>query len=201
MKPYEVVAQPFTLYVAAVGSAFPDIDEEPGASWTKLGTSGDLNYTEDGVTVTHSQSIELWRALGSTGPRKAFRPEEELRIALVVADLTLEQYAIAMNFNTVSTESPGVGEPGYKKLGLSRGLQVTQRALLVRGNAASPYGDGWAAQYEVPVAVEAGEPEVVFTKGEPAGLALEFVALEDPDAASDDERFGRLIAQNADAGT
>lgn len=196
--PFEVVAQPFTLWVAAVGTAFPPIDEAPGGGWTKVGSSGDLNYTEDGVTVTHNQSVEQWRALGSTGPRKAFRTEEELHVSLVVADLTLEQYSLAMNYNTVTTEAPGAGAAGYKVLGLSRGLEVPQRALLVRGASASPYGDGWGAQYEIPVAVQIGEPEVVFTKGEPAGLALEFSAIEDPDAAVETERFGRLVAQNAE---
>ena len=198
--PYEVVAQPFTLWVAPVGTAFPDVDTAPAGSWTKVGTSGDLNYTEDGVTVTHSQSVELWRALGSTGPRKAFRGEEELRISLVLADVSLEQYKVAMGFNTVTDTAAGVGTPGYRSLGLSRGLTVTQRALLVRGSG-SPYGDSFSMQYEIPVAVEAGEPEVVYTKTEPAGLALEFVAIEDPNASSTDERFGRLVAQDAVAGT
>jgi hypothetical protein len=198
--PYEVIAQPFTLWVAPVGTAFPLIDVAPGGSWTKVGTSGDLNYTEDGVTITHSQSVELWRALGSAGPRKAFRGEEELRIAMVLADVTLEQYAHALNYNAVTTVAAGVGTAGYKKLGLSRGLDVVQRALLVRGSG-SPYGTGWSMQYEVPVAVQAGEPEVVFVKTEPAGLSLEFVALEDPTASDLSERFGRLVAQHAEAGT
>ena len=199
--PYEIVAQPFTLWVADVGTAFPDIDTAPSGDWTKVGTSGDLNYTEDGVTITHSQSVELWRALGSTGPRKAFRTEEELRIALTVADISLEQYALALNYNTVTTTPAGVGTPGTKDIGLSRGLEVPQRALLVRGANASPYGTGWALQYEVPIVVQASEPEVVYVKGEPAGLALEFVAIEDPDASTASERFGRIVAQNADATT
>lgn len=196
--PYEIVAQPFTLWVAAVGVAFPEVDDPPGVGWTKVGTSGDLNYTEDGVTVTHNQSVELWRALGSAGPRKAFRTEEELHIALTLADLTLEQYAIALDLGTVTTSAPGAGVAGFKKIGLSRGLDVPQRALLVRGVGASPYGAGWDVQYEVPIAIQMAEPEVVFVKGEPAGLALEFVALEDPNAAVAGERFGRLIAQNAE---
>lgn len=198
--PYEVIAQPFTLWVAPVGTAFPLIDVAPSGSWTKVGTSGDLNYTEDGVTITHSQSVELWRSLGSAGPRKAFRGEEELRIAMVLADLTLEQYALALNYNTVTTAAAGPGTAGYKSLGLSRGLDVPQRALLVRGSG-SPYGAGWNMQYEVPVAVQASEPEVVFVKTEPAGLALEFVALEDPSANDLTERFGRIIAQTAEQGT
>lgn len=195
-KPYEIIAAPYTLYVAPVGTAFPAIDAAPGGAWTKVGTSGDLNYTEDGVTVDHGQSLEFWRALGSAGPRKAFRTEEELRISLTLADLSLEQYANALNYNTVTTVAPGGGTAGTKKIGLSRGLDVPQRALLVRGQA-SAYGETFNAQYEVPVAVQAGEPEVVFTKGEPAGLALEFEAIEDPQAASTAERFGRLVMQNA----
>lgn len=196
--PFEVIAQPFTLYIAAVGTVFPDLDDTPGASWTKIGSSGDLNYMEDGVTVMHNQEVELWRSLGSPGPRKAFRAEEELHITLTVADLTMEQYSLALDYNTVTTVAPATGVPGYKKVGLSRGLDASQKALLVRGNG-SPYGDNWKMQYEVPVAVQVGEPEVVFVKGEPAGLALEFVALEDPNAASTDERFGRILAQNANA--
>lgn len=196
-RPYEIIAQPFTLYLAAVGTEFPEIDEEPDENWAKVGSSGDLNYSEDGVTIQHSQSVEPVRALGSAGPRKAFRTEEELRISMKLMDLTLEQYATALNHNTVTTTEATETVGGHKTLGLSRGLELPQRALLVRGNG-SPYGDGYNMQYEVPVAVQVGEPEVVFTKGEPAGLALEWLALEDPDAESEDERFGRLVAQNAD---
>ena len=83
-KPYEVIAKPFTLYVAPVGTVFPKLDEDPGGTWLKVGTSGDLNYSPDGVTVTHGQTVEKWRPLGSTGARKAFRTEEEQSISLVL---------------------------------------------------------------------------------------------------------------------
>ena len=200
-QPFEIVAAPFTLWVGAEGVTFPDVDETPGAEFTKVGTSGDLNYTEDGVTIAHAQTVEMFRALGSTGPRKAFRTEEDLRVSLVLADVSLEQYALAMEYNTVTTTAAGVGSPGYKSLGLSRGLNVARRALLVKGIDSSPYGTGWGSQYEIPVAVQVGEPEVVYVKGEPAGLALEFSVLEDPLASTTDERFGRYVGQNADAGT
>jgi hypothetical protein len=121
-----------------------------------------------------------------------------MRISLQLADLTLEQVALALNFNTVSTVAAGAGTPGYKKIGLARGSVVVSKALLVRGGL-SPYGDTWAMQFEVPVVVEVGEPEIVWVKGEPALVALEFMAIEDPDASTPAERFGRLIAQNATA--
>jgi hypothetical protein len=195
--PYEVIAAPFVVWFAPVGEAFPLIDVAPAGNWLKVGTSGDLNYMDEGVTVQHAQSIERWRSLGDTAPRKVFRTEEDLMIRLVLADITLEQYRHALNMNAVTTVAAGAGTAGYKKIGLSRGSAVAQRAILVRGGV-SPYGDGWNLQYEVPIAFQTGEPEVVYRKDEPAGLALEWTAIIDPSAASADERFGRLVAQHAD---
>lgn len=195
MEPYEIVAGPLQLWLAPVGTAFPDVDEDPDSEdWTLIGTSGDENYSEDGVTVTHSQTIEQARPAGSTGPRKAWRTGEDLTIALVLWDITPEQYAAALNGNEVTTTAAGSGTAGTKKIGLSRGHEVTCYALLARGT--SPEGDGFAAQYEVPRCYDAGNAAPVFRKGTPAALALEFTALEDPNAASDDERFGRLVAQH-----
>src|SRR3972149_1711190 len=196
-KPYEIIAAPFKAYLAPVGEAFPDVDTTPAGNWVLLGTSGDKNITEDGVTVSHPQTLEMIRMLGSTGPLKAVRTEEDLLFSFVLADLTLEQYRHVLNLGSVSTVAAGSGTPGYKHLPTRRGLDVSERALLIRGP--SPYGDGWNMQYECPRAVHTGEPEVIFSKGEAAGLLFEFMALEDPAAASDSLRFGRIVAQNATA--
>jgi hypothetical protein len=198
--PFEILAQPYTAWLAPVGTPFPALDEEPEAPWVKVGTSGDLNVTEDGVTISHSQSVEQWRALGATGPRKAFRTEEEFKISFVLADMSLEQYGAVLNDNPVTEEAAGVGTIGTKTIGLHRGLNVHAYALLLRGDHASPYGD-WPAQYEVPHCVQVGEQEIVYTKGEPAALQLEFSAMEDQDAVSTLERFGRFVAQSAPAET
>jgi hypothetical protein len=200
-EPFEILAQPFTAWIAAVGSAFPTVDEAPGGSWTKIGSSGDLNYTEDGVTISHEQTIEKFRPLGSTGARKAFRTEEDQMISFVLADMTLEQLKAALNGNSITTTAPGVGTAGTKKIGLSRGLEVTEYALLLRSSQGSAYGDDFVMQYEVPRCYQNSNPEIVYVKGEPAGVQMEFVALEDPDAASADERFGRLVQQHLEAGT
>src|SRR5690606_18657567 len=120
-----------------------------------------------------------------------FRTEEGLQIRVTLADLTLDQYKVALNGNSVD-----IGD-GKRSIGLSRGREVTQYALLARGQSA--YADDQIAQYEVPVCVEVGEPEVIYRKGEPAALALTFEALEHPNAASEDERFGRLVMGDASA--
>lgn len=197
MEPYEIIGAPFTLWVANTGTAFPAIGAAPGAGWSKVGTNGDRNYDEQGVTVGHSQTLEYARPAGATGPVKAFRTAEDLRITLTLWDLTLEQYAFAMNRNAVTTTAAGAGTAGFKELGVYRGTQVNEMALLLRGISA--YDADFIAQYEVPRAVDAGSPQVQFTKGRPAGLALEFMAMEDLAAASPAERFGRLVSQHAAA--
>jgi hypothetical protein len=198
--PYEVIAAPFTLWVAATGSAFPLLGAAPSVAWTKVGTSGPLNYDGDqGVVLEHRQSLAPWRSLGDAGSRKIFRSDEDLIIRMTLVDLTLEQYKLAENRNTVTTVPAGVGTVGYRKLGLSRGFTVDTMALLVRADI-SPYGADFAMQYEVPIAAQSGSPTVTYLKDRPAGLALEWMALVDP-SQSAAEYFGRLVTQDDEANT
>ncbi len=196
MQPYEIIAAPFTLWVAPVATAFPLVGAAPASEWIKVGTNGDRSESEDGVTVAHSQDFSQVKVAGSTGPVKAFRTDEGLVVSLTLLDISLEQYKLAMNGAAVTTVAAGVGTAGYKHLPLYQGLNVTTYALLVRGTG-SAYGDAYTAQYEVPFCYQSASPELVFKKGDPAGLALEFTALEDPAAASAAARFGRLVMQHA----
>lgn len=193
--PYEIIAAPFTVYFAPVGTAFSLIDAVPATPWTKVGSSGDLNYFDEGVRVAPSQETEPFRAAGDMGTRKMFRISEDLAISLKLADLTLEQLAHAFNGNAVTTTAAGAGTAGFKSIGLSRGSSIYTVALMVRGP--SPYMEDGNMQFQIPRAAQVGNPEVIFRKGEPAGLALEWMALVDPNAANEFERFGKLIAQNA----
>jgi hypothetical protein len=196
-EPYEIIAAPFTAWLAPVGTPFPDIDEDPTAPWVKVGSSGDLNYLEDGVKVSHAQSMNFFRALGDCGSRKVFRTSEDLKISLTLADLTLEAYSLALNDALIDETPASPGVAGVKKIGLSRGFGVATHALLVRGPSA--YMENGASQYEVPLAAQTGNPEPVFKKDTPAALALEWTALVDPDAEDDSERFGRLVVQTEEA--
>ncbi len=195
MEPYEIIGAPFTLWLAPEGTAFPAIDAVPDAgSWTTIGTSGDENYSEEGVTVSHDAAFQKVRPAGSIGARKAFLDTEDLMIGLTLWDMSLEQYAIALNGASVTTTAAGAGSAGFKKMGLSRGETVTTYALLARGP--SPYAAGMNAQFEVPRCYQSGSPKPVFNRARPAGLALQFDALEDSAATDPAERFGRLIAQH-----
>lgn len=196
--PYEIISNPFTLYWGPVGESFPAVDATPAGNWVKIGTSGDRNYSDEGVTVAHEQTIEKFRGAGATGPQKVGRTEEDLMIRMTLWDMTLEQYRLALNNNAVATTAAGSGTAGFKALNIYRGLSVQTMALLIRGPV-SAYGDGWNSQYEVPLAYQSGSPEPAFAKGAPAGLAVEFTALEDPSAASEAERFGRVKVQHQTA--
>lgn len=197
MQPFEIIAAPFEVYIAPVGEAFPQVDTDPAGNWELLGTSGNLNYSDDGVTITHEQTIEQFRPLGSTGPIKAARTEEGLLIGLTLWDVTMEQYRRVLNDNAVTQTPANTGVPGTREVNIYRGLSVATMALLIRGP--SPYDESFNMQYEVPRVFENASPEVVYQKGEPAAIELEFAALIDLNAATPAERFGRIVAQDAAA--
>jgi hypothetical protein len=186
--PYEIVGAPYEIYLAAVGTAFPDVDATPSASWTLLGTSGDLNYNEDGVKVTHEQTLATFRPAGGTGNRKVWRTEEDLKISLALADLSPTQYAKILNDATVTTTPSGAGVAGTKEFDLQQGLSVATFALIARG--VSSVDDDLACQYEVPIVYQSANPEPNGKKGEAALLAIEFSTLEDATYG-----FGQLVEQ------
>ncbi len=190
--PLEIVAAPLTLYVAPTGTSFPDVDETPGAGWTKIGTSGPKNYTEDGVVVTHEQELSAFTPAGSTAKQKVWRVTEGLKIEVTLADISAAQYAKILNDATVTTTPAGGGTPGHKEFSLLQGKDVALFALLARGESSE--AAGLAAQYEVPIAYQSESPAPAYKKGEPAGLKLAFEALEDSTAG-----FGTLVIQTAAA--
>lgn len=193
--PFEIIAAPYIVYYAVIGESFPIIEAAVAGNWIKIGTSGDRNYTEDGVTISHGQTIEEFRSLGSTGPIKAFRTEESFKVAFNVADLTLEEYKLVLNSGTVTDTAAGSGAAGHRAIDIWQGMDVTRLAILIRG-VFSPYGAAWNSQLEIPVAYQSASPDVVFQKGTPAALSMEFTALEDPSAAAAANRFGAIRVQD-----
>jgi hypothetical protein len=196
--PFEILTGPLNIWTGPVGEAFTDVDTTPAGNWVLLGTSGDSNYSEDGVSINNPQVVELFRMLGGTGPVKASRSEEDLMTTVTMHDLTLEQWAVAMNGNAVVDTPAASGTPGIRTLNSYKGKEVTQYALLVRGK--SPYDDvNWNLQLQIPVVAVTSSPNPIFVKGVPAGLEIEFTAIEDPNAASEALRFGSIVAQDATA--
>ncbi|MFW6090043.1 MAG: hypothetical protein ACODAB_09840 [Gemmatimonadota bacterium] len=175
----EIIAAPLELYLAPAGESFPGIDESVDGEFELVGSSGDENYTDDGVTVGLPQSIEEFIPAGSAMAVKAFRTEEAVEITVVVADVRAEILQYALNGNSIDETT------GQREVSLLRGLNVTEYALLARG--ASPYEDDSATnvgQFQVPRCYQSAEPEPVWNKGEPAGVELTFRSLK-PDNPDD----------------
>lgn len=196
MEPLEIIAAPFEVWTAPVGTAFPAIDGDPAVGgWTLVGDSGDRDVAENGVAVTHNQTVVEFRTNGTTGPRKVVRRAEELIVEFDLVNLRIPQYARALNDAAVTDTAPGPGTAGHQSIPLHQGFGVAEHALLVRGP--SPHLANARMQYEVPRVYQAGAPAPVFSKANVALLRFQYKALEDENAATDAERFGTLRAQDA----
>lgn len=198
MEPIELITAPFKVYVAAVGTSFPDIDADP-SSWTLFGTSGERDIDESGVTVHHDQTINKIRSYGSTGPRKASRTEESLRITFNLMNMKPAWYDYALSKAGVTDTPAGASDAGHQAIGLYRGTSIYEIAMLIRGTNASPELEDTEAQYEIPRVIQIGSPAPAFVKGAPGMLAFEFEALEDENAATAADRFGHFRVKDAEA--
>jgi hypothetical protein len=198
-NPFNIIVAPYQVYWAPTGTAYPAISATPSGSWILLGTAGAEDYSDAGVTVTHSQTINEIRGASSTGPRKATRTEESIEISLTLMDVTLEQYRMSLNSNAITTTTAASGVTGKKEVNLFQGVDVSVFALLVRGQ--SPYigSTNSYMQYQVPLVYQSGNPAPVYNKGVAAMLEVHFRALMDPNAATIADRFGKLVAYTADA--
>lgn len=176
MQPYEVVCSPYTVYAAATGTAFPLVDTTPTTAegWTTVGTSGDKNYSDTGVTVTHTQTVSTFTPAGSTTVRKAWRTEEGMNIGFELADLSPAMYALMLDNIAINTTAATTANPGDENFQVYRGVQVNQYSLVIQG--ISPVNENYNAQYEVPSAFQMGNPAPRYSKQGPAMLAIEFHA-------------------------
>lgn len=173
--PHEVVAAPLTIYLAPVGTAFPDIDAVPAGAWEVLGAEGDLNYSDSGVTAAHAEEVSDFTPAGSTMPTKRFRVGEAIMISLELVDVGPTAYAKVMNDAGVTQVAQGVGVPGESSFSLFRGDQVNSFAVLGRGM--SGVDNDLAAQYEFSKAFVSVNGDVVWNKGVPAFLPVEILAV------------------------
>lgn len=173
----EVIAAPYEAWLAPPGTAFPTLSVEEGAfasGWTKVGTSGTLNYSEAGVTVTHTQTQGQFVSAGGITPRKKWRTDEGMQVAFDLVDLSVKQYALIMDSQAVTTVTGASGEEWFE---MKRGIRVHFYALLLRGT--STLNEAKKGQYEVSTCCQMSNPAPKFAlKGGPAMLALQFDVLE-----------------------
>jgi hypothetical protein len=196
MEPFEIVCAPYQCYAAPVGTELPELDADVDVTtdgWVLVGTSGDKNYDDAGVTVSHTETLSTFTPAGSTTPRKAWRTGEVLTIGFTLADLSVDQYALVMDQAEVTEVAATTTTAGSKTFELMRGINVKMYAVVLRG--LSPEDESLNAQYQVPAAYQSGNPAPVFSKNGPAELAVEFTAFELTPGV-----FGQFTAQTPKTG-
>lgn len=166
----EILVEPFEIFLAPVGTAFPAVSATPSGEWKVLGKQGDKSYSEAGATVTMSNTFASFMPAGAVRKRKIWRTEQMWNVAAELADFSLETMATIMDNSTVT----GSVE---KKLSIALGFQVHLFALTLKGP--SPLTEGKKSQFQVATCYQvANQAPKLAAKGGPALLAVEFEAVE-----------------------
>lgn len=192
--PQEIVSAPLELWMAPLGTTFPDVgtaESSFATGWVKIGTNGTNDYDSSGLTVTHNQTLATWTPVGTTAPVKVWRTDEQVEIAVTLADISPTQYALALNDVTPTTVNASTGVVAQTQVTMLQGTTVAVYALLARGISA--LDNTLNAQYQIPAVYQSANPAPVYHKGAPAELALTFASLLDPNGGG----FGYLTQQSA----
>lgn len=159
------------------------MDAVPAVAWVQLAVAA--NLTEEGVRLGADQDVNRVYSLGGTGSRKGFRTRQELHAEFTVMDATVEALTKAMADQVVTTVAAGAGVPGQKSIALNMpGGSIVTKALLIRV-LVSPYGTEivgetpYSSQWEFPRVYNAGNLELVYTKGDPVGIKYDFIVQDD----------------------
>jgi hypothetical protein len=200
----EIVNGPFDVWAAALDTAYSDIsvDAIVAAGWAKIGSSGARHYDEEGVMLKLPQEMEKVSGLGGTEILKILRTLEELFIEFTLFDLSSAEMVKGLNLATSTTDTAsGSGVGGNQSFSLLRGLSVDGLAMTIRGNNKSSDLVTENIQIEIPHMVQVASPELVFSKGDKAGLKFELQAIADytytGGGSAGDFPYGRMLIGDA----
>jgi hypothetical protein len=165
--PYAQLVGTVNIYIAPYGTAEPAVGSTPSGSWAELGC------TEEDQTIEETGEITYFYDNCHSGPVKATRGQEDIKVMFRLVDMTLENLArIKASVSAVTTSGT------LKRLALKRGATLTEYALLFKGAADSPYGN-FPGQTYIPRGIFEGEGERVRGKTTRDAVDVVFTALED----------------------
>lgn len=186
----DVVAGPAHVWVARVGSVFPEPDGIIGSAWLSLG------QTVGGVSVDYKQSVVKVQGDLGTGTIYAYRDMESLTVSFAIVSSTLALLSKALNDAAIEAIP---GDDTVLAVPLYQGPPVARYALLVRGP--SPYVEANHQQYQVPVVSQLGDIRQSYGRDGMSVVPFSLEAIEDPAALAANLRFGQLIALSGHSGT
>jgi hypothetical protein len=182
--PYEIIVGVGRVYLAPVGTTFPDTDEPAGTAWTDLGCTDD-----DGVTVSHIREYDEHFKGCSPMVQKVTLNTARDEIAFNLAEITPTRYAKLLDDAAVTAVAAASGTPGTQYFRVAPNSTPAQYACLIRG--ASPLSDA-EAQYEYARVSISDTVEVQYSKSDASVLSVKLTAFEDIDNPG---RFGTYRAQ------
>jgi hypothetical protein len=131
--PYSQVVGPCTFYIAPVGTAEPAVNATPSGAWVELGA------TDGEQSIELQGEMTFFRDNDHQGEVKAVRPEEAVLVTFTLVNSTHEMLARVLS--TVANVTADAGPPAVSRLPFRRGFLPTEYALLMKGEADSPYGN------------------------------------------------------------
>lgn len=192
-SPFEIIVGPLAIYTAPAIEVEDDVDSAPTGNWALLGTSGTKSYAEAGISLNLAQTIRQSFVVGTAGPVKANRQQEQMTIGVSMMDLSAAEFTKLLSNTTKSTDTT----PNIDYIGLSRGPDVTLLSLTARGEGLSPSGATLDMHFYSPRVYQSGDLAPTFSKDEDAMLAATFTALENLSAATAEQRFGRWVVETS----
>ena len=194
----EIINGAFDVYMAPVDETYTDLSQTPAGNWAKIGTSGKRHYGEDGVVLSVNQETANHAFAGGTEVLKVSRTLEEMVVSFTLYDLNSAQIVKAWNLATTTTDAAaGASAGGSQSFDLLRGLAVTSKALLIRGEDKSPDLITENVQIEIPACVQIGSLELVFNKADNVGVKFELQAIADYTYNSGNSPYGRIFIGDA----
>ncbi len=194
----EIINGAFDVYMAPVGETYTDLSQTPAGNWAKIGSSGKRHYGEDGVMVSLNQENENHAFAGGTEILKVSRTLEEMSVSFTLYDLTSAEIVKAWNLATTTTDTAaGASAGGSQSFNLLRGLTVTSKALLIRGEDKSSDLSTENIQIEIPACVQVGSLELVFNKSDNVGVKFDLKAIADYTYNSGNSPYGRMFIGDA----
>jgi len=196
----EIINGAFDVYMASVGETYTDLSQTPAGNWAKIGSSGKRHYGEDGVVISLTQENENHAFAGGTEILKVSRTLEEMSVSFTLYDLTSAEIIKAFNLGTTTTDTAsGSSVGGSQSFNLLRGLSMTSKALLIRGEDKSSDLSTENIQIEIPACVQVGSLELVFNKSENVGVKFDLKAIADYTYNSGNSPYGRMFIGDAAA--
>ena len=125
-----------TTIAPTVPVDIPPLDAAPpSATWDVI--AEDL-ISDDGVTLSHTETIEDEMVLNETVAIDDYRTAEQWMMNLSVKSWQAEVLQLAMNANAATTTAPTVNTVGYIRIPMRKGPSVHKQTILARINDA-PY--------------------------------------------------------------